>query len=99
MRLRRSLLVAVLASTLLAAGVGAGAQVAAGPIMPPPAILGDANCDLDVNSLDALLVLQYNAALISSIPCQGDADYNVDGVIDAVDAALILQYEAGLFPV
>ena len=64
---------------------------------PPPAQLnGDANCDGLVNSIDALIVLQYVAALRSTVPCPNLADYNHDGRISAVDAALILQRDAGL---
>lgn len=58
--------------------------------------LGDVNCDGEVDSRDAALVLQLEARLIRSLPCQHVADVNGDGEIDSVDAALILQLEAEL---
>ena len=59
---------------------------------------GDANCDGVTNSIDALLVLQAEAELISitSLPCLDAANVHIDSQIDARDAAPILQYEAGL---
>jgi alpha-tubulin suppressor-like RCC1 family protein len=57
---------------------------------------GDANCDGNVNSIDAALVLQYSAGLIASLHCQGAADANHDGSVNSIDAALVLQYVAGL---
>ena len=57
---------------------------------------GDANDDGVVNSIDAALVLQHSAGLVSSLPCEESADVNHDGNINAVDAAIILQYVAGL---
>ncbi len=57
---------------------------------------GDVNCDGVVNSIDAALVLQFNAALLGSLACAGGADVNADGSINSVDAALILQFTAGL---
>ena len=56
---------------------------------------GDVNCDGVADSRDALLVLQYSAGLIDTLPCEGSADVNGDGVIDSRDAALILQADAG----
>ena len=57
---------------------------------------GDANCDGDVSSTDAVLVLLLEAALIQSLPCEGRADVYVDGETDSRDAAVILQIVAGL---
>ncbi len=57
---------------------------------------GDANCDNTVNAVDAALVLQFNAGLLSSLSCAGGADVNHDGSINSIDAALILQLTAGL---
>ena len=59
-------------------------------------ILGDVNCDGNVSSLDAALVLQYAAAIIDTLPCPDAADVDADGDIDAIDSLLILQYSAGL---
>ncbi len=61
-----------------------------------PPLLGDADCNGLVNSRDALLVLQLEAALIASVPCPDLADVNQDGVINSVDAGLIKQIDAGL---
>jgi hypothetical protein len=65
------------------------------PPTPPDRVAGDVNCDGNVNSIDAALVLQFDAALIASLPCQ-NADVNADGATNAIDAALILQFDAGL---
>jgi murein DD-endopeptidase MepM/ murein hydrolase activator NlpD len=61
---------------------------------PPP---GDGNCDRAVNSIDAALILQFDAGLIDPLPCLDSADTNRDGAVNPIDAALILQLEAGLF--
>lgn len=58
--------------------------------------LGDVNCDGTVDAIDALLMLQLNASLLSSLGCEQNADVNGDGEIDAIDAAIVLQYVAGL---
>ncbi len=63
---------------------------------PPPLLLGDADCSGRVDSRDALLVLQFEAGLLSSLPCQNLADVNRDGRIDSIDAGLIMQIDAGL---
>ena len=57
---------------------------------------GDANCSGNVDSIDALLVLQLIAALIDTVACPNATDANADGTTDAIDAALILQLTAGL---
>ena len=57
---------------------------------------GDVNDDGRVNSVDAALVLQYDADLINSLPNAESADVNDDGRINSVDAAIILQIDAGL---
>jgi len=65
----------------------------------PAARAGDANCDGTTNSIDAALVLQYSAGLVSSLPCQANADVGGPGSgVNAIDAALILQFVAGLIP-
>jgi len=65
------------------------------PVTPTPTgLVGDANKDGQVNPIDAVIVLQYSAGLISSI--NPNADANHDGRINAIDAALVLQYAAGL---
>jgi hypothetical protein len=57
---------------------------------------GDANCDGEVDPIDAALVLQLDAGLVDSLPCEDNADHNHDGDINSLDAALILQKSAGL---
>lgn len=57
---------------------------------------GDANCDGTVNSIDALIVLQYVAGLRNTVPCPDAADVDHNGRLTSVDAALILQIDAGL---
>ena len=59
-------------------------------------VRGDVNCDNLTNSLDALLILQRIAGLISNLDCEHNADTNFDGTISVVDAALILQFDAGI---
>jgi hypothetical protein len=60
-----------------------------------PGLAGDANCDHNVNSIDAAVTLQYIAGLVQSLACQSSADVNHDGTVNAVDVTLILQYVAG----
>jgi hypothetical protein len=62
----------------------------------PPKPAGDADCDGELSSVDAQLILQYGAELVDSVPCPDSADANGDGVINAIDAAIILQIVAGL---
>ncbi len=56
---------------------------------------GDADCNGEIESIDAVYILQYSALLIDLVPCPDNADMNDDGAIDALDAALILQHVAG----
>ena len=60
-------------------------------------LLGDVDGDGDVDNLDAMMVLQYDAMLIT----KDDLDLSVgdvdgDGDVDNVDAMLILQFDAEL---
>ena len=57
---------------------------------------GDVDCDGLITSIDAALVLQFDAGLIDELDCLHNADVNGDGNIDSVDALLILQHVAGL---
>lgn len=60
----------------------------------PP--IGDVNCDGEVDAIDAALILQLNAGLIGTLPCEMKADVSGDGAVNPIDAALILQFVAGL---
>ena len=62
----------------------------------PPKVCGDVNEDGVANSVDASLVLQLKAGLISSLANESSGDVNNDGALTSVDAALILQFTAGL---
>lgn len=55
-------------------------------------LAGDVDCNAVVNSIDAVLVLQLAAELLSELPCEDVADVNQDGSVNAVDALLILQF-------
>jgi hypothetical protein len=71
------------------------------PATPPSPIGGgDVNDDHEVNSIDALLILQMEAGLIPRPmpPTSSNADVNRDDAVNALDALLILQYVADLIP-
>ena len=74
----------------------AGAAYVFDLLQPKRTPIGDANCDGNVNAVDATLVLQLVAGLIGPLDCQDAADVNGDGEVTSVDAALILQFTAGL---
>jgi alpha-tubulin suppressor-like RCC1 family protein len=58
---------------------------------------GDVDCSGTANSIDAVLLLQFSAELLSTLGCSQNADVSdYGGRISAIDAALILQYSAGL---
>ena len=63
-----------------------------------PALVGDVNCDGDVSSIDAALILQATAGLVAFLACGESADVNRDGATTSIDAALVLQFTAGLIP-
>ena len=54
------------------------------------------NDDGYVNSVDALLIIQYDAELLDTLENPRSADVNQSGRINSIDAALVLQYTAGL---
>jgi hypothetical protein len=58
--------------------------------------LGDVNDDGHVNSVDALLIVQFDAELLDHLLNAPSADVNLNGIVNSVDAALVLQYTAGL---
>ena len=62
----------------------------------PSVLRGDADCDQSLSAVDAELILQLRAGLLSSLACEDRADADGDGQVLTVDAALILQYVVGL---
>lgn len=68
------------------------------PTLVPGGILGDTDCDLDVDAVDALKVLQDVAGLDPDAECLGQGDVQCDGDRDAVDALGILINVAALPP-
>ena len=76
-------------------------RITCSPSSPEPqgSLLGDADCNGSVNSRDALLVLQFEAGLIDTLPCLDLADVNEDGRVDSIDAGLIKQIDAGLLSI
>ena len=63
---------------------------------PQRPLLGDVNCNDAVDSIDAALILQFDARLLGALGCELNADVNDDGSINSIDAALVLQFSAGL---
>ena len=57
---------------------------------------GDVNCDGSVDPVDAVLILQLAARLITGLECPDSGDVNRDDSTDALDAALVLQFSAQL---
>jgi len=80
-----------LSSVILAVAAACTSSQAAGEVA-----IGDVNCSGQSNSIDAALVLQRTAGLVSSLACEEAGDVNDDGLLNAVDAALMLQKDAGL---
>jgi hypothetical protein len=66
------------------------------PSPTPIKLCGDVNDDGRADALDAFLVLQYGAGLLSTLANLASADANHDGLINAIDAAIILQINAAL---
>jgi hypothetical protein len=85
-----------LGSDIPARSVDGNVEVTSAATPTPAGRPGDVNCDGEVDSIDAALILQYGAGLIGSLPCQQNGDVNGDGSVDAIDAALVLQFVAGL---
>ena len=63
--------------------------------MAPAKDCGDVNDDGSVNAVDAALILQLSAGIVSSLDNEASGDVNDDGSVNAVDASLILQMVAG----
>ena len=68
------------------------------PTATPEKPCGDVNDDGLVNSLDSLLILQLEAALIATLPNLPSADVNGDGVVNSLDSNFILQFVVGFIP-
>lgn len=66
------------------------------PTATPSLGSGDVNCDDNVNSIDAALLLQFIAGLLASLDCDDAADVNQNGAVDSIDVAIMLQFVAGL---
>lgn len=66
----------------------------------PGVIRGDVDENGEINSIDALLILQFEAGTIIPPPRPEEyykkADANQSGWVDSLDALLILQFHAGL---
>lgn len=57
---------------------------------------GDVDCNGWPDPIDASLILQFSAGMISSLPCPGGGDIDGDGQTNPLDAALVLQFSAGM---
>lgn len=73
----------------------------------PHTMLGDVNCDLNINLIDSLFIMQHDIQMRADFPsCPlGDiaahlysdmGDVSADGLINSVDALLILQCDVGI---
>ncbi len=67
-----------------------------GPTPTPERRPGDVDCGGSANSIDAALMLQFNAGLLQSVRCPQNGDVSGDGRTNSLDAALVLQFAAGL---
>jgi len=74
------------------------AHTAAPPQSEPGDLVGDVNCDQRMDAKDVLLVFQFNAGLLRTLPCPQNADVDTNRRITSVDALLMLQRIAGLIP-
>ncbi len=59
---------------------------------------GDVDCNEETNSIDAALILQFEAELLDDVTCDLGADVDTDIAITAIDSQLVLQFSAGLVP-
>jgi len=68
------------------------------PTFTPTKPIGDVDDNGIISSIDAALILQFNAVLVTTLPNVASGDVNQNGAVNAVDAALVLQFVAGLIP-
>lgn len=93
-RISAVLLLFFTAALIIAAIVTTGQRAAAQPSGTQQ--LGDANCDGSVNAVDATIILQFDAGLLTALPCATASDVNNDGRVNSIDASFVLQFTAGL---
>ena len=102
MLVRAALIRIVIIVSLLIALIAAGwavPRVSACTLVEPKT--GDLNLDGLTNSLDALSIYFYTAALMPAPDkfWMAGADVNCDSSVTTVDASLILQADAGLYQI
>lgn len=85
-------LITILASLLGLIGFFMIAEAQAAPYSP---ILGDANCDGNVNAVDASIAKRFSAGKLDYSDCVSLADVDCDVDIDTVDALSIMRFVAG----
>jgi len=61
-------------------------------------MVGDVDCNGQIQSTDALGILRHVAGLVPDAPCLNVADTDCDADTDAVDGLAVLKYVAGLPP-
>lgn len=94
----------LLDDTFRAAGIGRAHNAAGywfwvldvGGVVDTRVAGGDVDCNGRVDTLDASLILQRAAALVTELSCDTEADADSSGAVDATDALLVLQHAAGL---
>ena len=84
----------VLFRVLASDGLNTAAQTV-GPVRVG-GLPGDADCNGEVTSVDALAVLRSTAGLPVTADCLSDANVNCDAVLDSIDALTILRAIAKL---
>lgn len=90
--MNRTTLIMGIAAGIVATWLATVMPVSSLPSLPP----GDPDCDGQLTSKDAMVMLQFDSGLIEFIPCFHVTDGNVDGYRNSLDALLILQIVAGL---
>lgn len=93
MRLALFALLAIAGFLAFASEPGGGQRAFASSDFP---IEGDADCDLSVDQIDALVVAHVFADLDPDAACLDHIDVNCDGIVDMLDMLEILKYYANL---